>query len=425
MTRLTHPVSPEEIMASLDGELTAAQQQSVQRHMDQCDECAQTGEQFRRNSEQLHSWTIETVPSSVEDAVVNQLGEGFLPQGTNSSKRLVSRPRRLRFALIFAGSAAALLLIGIIFNGSRSRARMMSFSEQRAYSAERSRDPHPTASMASGGYLRSQAVPSTRQTLDARGPAVTGKMSDLNSLSETALPTSPPLAAPMIARAASLSIVVKNVASSRANLDMVLVRHHGYAANLTMTTPENMSRSCQASLRVPAAELASALSDIKSMGWVENETQSGEEVTQQHTDLIAHLKNARETEQRFQAILQRRTGKVEDVLEVEREIARVRGEIETMEADQQVLEHRVDFASVDLQLAEEYQASLSVGATPSISTQLHNALVSGYRHARDTTLAIVFFVAEAGPTILILVAIFGVPAFFLIRRYRRMRTRLN
>jgi hypothetical protein len=229
----------------------------------------------------------------------------------------------------------------------------------------------------------------------------------------------------MIARSASLSIIVKDVSSSRASLDSVLARYHGYAANLTVTTPENMSRSVQASLRVPAGELTAALADIKSMGRVENETQSGEEVTQQHADLLAHLKNARETEQRFQAILQQRTGKVEDVLEVEKEIARVRGEIETMETDQQVLEHRVDFASVDLQLVEEYKARFREGGTPSISTRFRNALVSGFRHARNTVLAILFFIAEAGPTVLVLVAIFGLPIFFLWRRYLRVRARID
>jgi hypothetical protein len=46
-----------------------------------------------------------------------------------------------------------------------------------------------------------------------------------------------------------------------------------------------------------------------------------------------------------------------DVLEVEQQIARVREEIERMEAEQKSLEHRVDFAAVNLQLTEEYKAN--------------------------------------------------------------------
>jgi hypothetical protein len=105
----------------------------------------------------------------------------------------------------------------------------------------------------------------------------------------------------------------------------------------------------------------SAVGEIKGLGRLENESQSGEDVTRQHTDLAARLKTARETEERFRAILQQRTGKVADILEVERSIARVRGEIESMEAEQKALEHRVDFGSVEIPLSEEYKAARFAG----------------------------------------------------------------
>jgi len=71
--------------------------------------------------------------------------------------------------------------------------------------------------------------------------------------------------------------------------------------------------------------------------------------------LVARLKNSRATEQRLVDILRQRPGKVSEVLEVEQEIARVRGEIEQMEADRKSLETRVQFATVKLQVNEEYK----------------------------------------------------------------------
>ena len=223
---------------------------------------------------------------------------------------------------------------------------------------------------------------------------------------------------PMIARTVSLSIVVKDFAASRSSLDGMLARHHGYSAQLNVSTPENAARSLQASLRIPAPELASAVADLKTFGRVENESQSGEEVTQQHTDLVARLKNSRETEQRFRAILQQRTGKVSEVLQVEEGIARVRGDIERMEAEQKDLEHRVDFATVELQLTEEYKAQLNPPAA-SVSTRIHNAFVAGYHNASETVLGIVIFFAENGPTLLIWFVILVLPVILIWRRYRR------
>ncbi len=159
-----------------------------------------------------------------------------------------------------------------------------------------------------------------------------------------------------------------------------------------------------------------ALREIRALGRVENETQSGEEVTQQHADLAARLKNSRETEDRLRAILQQRTGKIEEVLSVEQEIAVVRGEIESMEAQQKALEHRVDFATIDLQLTEESKAQLGLPA-PSFGNRLHKALVAGYRNLAAVISGIVLFLAEYAPTLLLLAALVGVP-FWLIRRQR-------
>ena len=232
----------------------------------------------------------------------------------------------------------------------------------------------------------------------------------------------PATAAPMIARAVSLSIAVKDFGAARASLDSILLRHRGYAAQLSAATAENAPRTLQASLRIPAPELAAALAELKALGRVESETQSGDEVTQQHTDLAARIQNSRETEERMRAILEQRTGKIEDVLQVEEEIARVRGEIESMEAEQQALEHRVDFASVDLQLAEEYKAALNPPSA-SVSNRLHNAFVGGLRSAAEMLLGFVLFVEESGPVLLIWLAILGVPVFLLWRRYRRVKAR--
>jgi len=225
----------------------------------------------------------------------------------------------------------------------------------------------------------------------------------------------------MIARTAALSIFVKDFDAGRASLDAILARHHGYAANLNVSTPQASGRTLQASLRIPAPQLVSALSELKALGRVEAENQNGEEVTQQHADLVARLKNSRETEQRLQDVLRTRTGKVKDVLEVEEEIARVRGEIEQMEAEQKTLEHRVDFATIDLKLAEEYKAQLITPA-PSALMQLRNATINGFRNAFESLLALVLFLAASGPSLLLWLALLGVPAWRLWRRYRRAQS---
>jgi hypothetical protein len=94
-----------------------------------------------------------------------------------------------------------------------------------------------------------------------------------------------------------------------------------------------------------------------------------------------------------------------------------------MEADQKALEHRVDFATVDLQLTEEYKAQLNAPAD-SVMNRMRNALVTGYRNASGLLLGILLFFAEYGPALLILLAILGVPAYVIRNRYRKMLDRI-
>jgi hypothetical protein len=89
-----------------------------------------------------------------------------------------------------------------------------------------------------------------------------------------------------------------------------------------------------------------------------------------------------------------------------------------MEAEQKTLENRVDFATVELQLTEEYKAQLNTPAA-SVSTRIHNAFVAGYRNASETVLGIVLFFAEYGPALLIWLVILVLPVLFVWWRYRK------
>jgi F0F1-type ATP synthase assembly protein I len=93
-----------------------------------------------------------------------------------------------------------------------------------------------------------------------------------------------------------------------------------------------------------------------------------------------------------------------------------------MEAEQKVLEHRVDFATIELQLSEQYREQLGPQST-SVTMQIRNAFVAGIRHGASTLLGILLFFEEAGPVALIWLAILGVPGFLLWRHYRRMSAR--
>jgi len=113
-----------------------------------------------------------------------------------------------------------------------------------------------------------------------------------------------------------------------------------------------------------------------------------------------------------------RTGKLADVLAVELELGRVRGEIERMEAEKKSLINRVDFATLNATIREDYQALVPVGPF-SMLARFRNAAVEGYRSTVESVVDVIAFLLSNGPVLLVWAAILFFPARFVWRRVRR------
>jgi hypothetical protein len=491
MTTTTHPFTPEEVMAFVDGELSADRAESLSVHVDQCIECSNLLTHLRGLSRQMTTWQVGPVPERLAGRVSRAAAEKRtkahpLPGGAVKPRR----PRALRLAVeIASGLAVVLLLLAIaVPNLLRSR---MAANEASAVGALRVLntaavtyhgsyghfppslknfgpslsgaptedgadliDPRLAAGRRSGYRFTYRTVPGVGRDsgegytiyADPVEPGKGGQRHFSTDQSGTLFADgvafgSSPLpekatehersrsaeeqtaghradAAPMIARTADLKLLVEKLDDARQAMDRILREHQGYVAQLSASAESGSARIVVASLRVPADQLDLCLAELKKLGRVTQESQAGEEVTQLHLDLVARLKNSRNTEQRLNEVLQKHAGKVKDVLDVEKESARVRGEIEQMESEQQTLEHRVNFATIDLKLAEEYQAQLSPPA-PSVGMQLRNATVNGFRNARESLLDILLFFAESGPTLLLWLLILLFPARLIWKRYKR------
>ena len=399
----THPFTAEELMAFCDGELSAEETQAAQAHLAECRECADLVRQFRETSQSLREWNAPPVSRRIEDAVEEQLQAADQGRGSRGSKARFGRAGKRRWKpWVFGGASAvaAVLLIAVIGISVESRRRELAFVATNS-DAESPR-PAPTAEMVSNQLSAS-----------SRGG---GGGAPLPAPEATTAPN-----APLIARSVTLVVVAKDVAAARPTLDAILAKYHGYASEMDVNTPADDAPSLKASLRIPVANLDAAMRELRGLGRVASESESGEDVTQQHADLDQRLKTARDTEDRLRTILQQRTGSVSDVLQVEEEIARVRGDIESMEAEQTNLEHRVDFASIDLSVTVDYGPT--PGAAP-LSVRVRNAFVAGYRNAVGTVVGIFLFLVAYGLTILIWIAILGVPVYLLRRRYRRVRAKV-
>jgi hypothetical protein len=128
---------------------------------------------------------------------------------------------------------------------------------------------------------------------------------------------------------------------------------HGYVATTDSEKQANGKLRGQVVVKVLPENLDRFLQKIRSLGELKNQTLGTEDVTKAYFDTDARLKNAHVMEQRLIDMLKTKTGKVSDLLQVEKELARVREEIEKMQGELKYWDSQVQFATVTVSLAEK------------------------------------------------------------------------
>jgi Domain of unknown function (DUF4349) len=220
-----------------------------------------------------------------------------------------------------------------------------------------------------------------------------------------------PYTTPLMAHTAELAVATHEFSKSRTSLEEILERHRGYTAKLRMAGRRSGS-ILSAVLRVPSAELGATVSELKSLGDVEQEEQAADEITQQRADLEARLSNAQATLGRLQELLKKQTYPDGNVRELQRQIAAASAEVNRLEAERETSEHRVIFANVQFTLRELVSAPQE-----SLSAQLHAAAAAGFGEATASLSAIVLFLMGRGPVALVWMAILYFPARWIWRRW--------
>jgi hypothetical protein len=143
----------------------------------------------------------------------------------------------------------------------------------------------------------------------------------------------------------SLEAAIAAVQRTAAALD-------GWIAHSSLTLGERQQRSARLEVKLPAERWDELLAGLERIGELRQLTTSTEDVGEQYVDLTAQLGNAERLEERFLQLLESRTGSLEDLLAVERELARVRERIEMLQGRLRYLSQRVAISTMMVHLVE-------------------------------------------------------------------------
>lgn len=398
----THSPTPEDIMEYVDGEGTAASRATIATHLASCAACQAIAAEQRDISEHARAWTVESAPVTLQPPT---------PPRARVLLPFIGAWRPSRTARV--GLAAAAVLVLGVWSISISQLKPAR-SPALSIAAESSADTPMARAQKMGPDGAS--VPQVLAGRAQRGGVVGGVPRPAVGAPAVGMPQTDALRGPMVIRTATLRVVAKDFGGVRAAVEAVVSQAGGFIDQMTVTGDNATARELRGTLRVPGDRMAAALASLRALGQVVEDTQGSQEVTDEIIDLDARLASSRATEKRLTELLANRTGKLSDVLEVEREITRVRLDIERLDAEKTNLGRRVSYATIAITVAEERKEGL-VGPL-SLATRLRVAAADGLETALDTVTALILFVLRAGPTLVLFSLAAGI-AWWIGRRILR------
>lgn len=422
-----HAFDAEEIMAYLDGELEAKRAATLAAHLEHCADCQEVAQGFRAISERMLGFEVEPYRAAASEAVLNRVSAAGAAEMTQPKKRKFKIPgwRNWPVKPLVWGLAGALVCALVLVIGLPRALHTDGNSGYKSW-LERSKTFEQQNELSVAGAREQKVSPESMQLAmrtepDAQpmAPPPPKPAPPMSSSDDDAL-KAPDAVGPMIVQTAELSIVATNYDEASGAIEKLAAARGGYVEKLTAKAEAGNARELSVALRIPAKQLDAFLTDLRKLGHVEEETRSNEEVSAQFVDLQARLRSARASEQRMIELLRTRTGKLEDVLDAERELARIRAEIESMQGQSAVLVHQVNYATVQVELSEEYREQLRTRSA-STGTRIWNSAVDGFKNLEDGVISVLVFGLNVGPSLVFWLGVLLVPGWLVWRRLRRRK----
>ena len=221
------------------------------------------------------------------------------------------------------------------------------------------------------------------------------------------------LAGAMLVRTGTASVLVDSLDPAIAKVRQIASRVGGVVADVSVQNGNDQNATASIELRMPSARFDEAVNGLAPLGKVEAVNVSVEDVGEEFVDVTARVENAKRLEARLVELLATRTGKLGDVLQVERELARVREEIERYEGRLRYLRARASISRLTVTVHEPLPL---VAATPA-DHPIRDAFKQAWRNFVGVLVAII---ASLG--VLVPLGAIGGVAWLVLRQRLPART---
>jgi hypothetical protein len=160
-----------------------------------------------------------------------------------------------------------------------------------------------------------------------------------------------------------VAVDVENLKESETKVRQFVEAKGGFISGTnSYTDPRGESQTSYMTLRVPQAHFQATMDFLKEeLGKSTHSSTGDSDVTLQYVDMEARINNLTRQEARYTEILEK-AETVEEILQIERELVRIRGDIESLTAQFIHLRDMVNFSTISITLRQTVLATPGVTA---------------------------------------------------------------
>lgn len=268
-----------------------------------------------------------------------------------------------------------------------------------------------------------QPMSSARAThIEARAAAAPAQNVSLNEVDKAA--STADAFERKIIRNADITIEVASPSEAQHKVATIAEAHGGFivtseAKQRDNADPAQRTLDIKLVVRVPSNQFGAAFDQIKGLASnTPQENMSSQDVTEEFIDLEARIKTQKALELQFLEIM-RQAKKIDDALEVQRQIAEVRTEIEKLEGRKRFLENRSSMSTINVNIYAP-KPMVAVSST-GFGHSLRSAISDSIDLASDMVLFFARFVIMMVPVFVFVLLPFGLVIRYLLRRAKRVR----
>lgn len=259
-------------------------------------------------------------------------------------------------------------------------------------------------------------TPSTAGEAAPAVPAAQAVSSDASSAeastAQTALLTATTVPRKII-YTAQVELSVEDLSAAGKKLLALVQRHGGYVASTRVGGSPGAPRKGEWTLRVPVERFDPFRSALEELGAVQTSNLDSQDVTEEYYDVAGHIKNKQVEEQRLQEHLRRTTGTLSDILTVEKELSRVRGEIEQLQGRLRLLANQTALTTITVTMQEVREFVPARG--PSFLAEAGSTFQGSVGMMREFAKGLVLVLIALSPWAIVL-ALLAAPLLILGRR---------